>query len=227
MRPGVDWQPSLFDGGTPAHDAAFSGLQRLQLDEHSWVDYCPGWLAGSDAVFAALAEQARWQQRTVHMYDRQVLEPRLTAGWSTDLPSRDQGIRGDRGTPSGEEFVDHGSERNDEDADTPPVLRDMAAVLSSRYGVRFDRIWVNLYRDGADSVAWHGDRNRLVMTRPLVATVSLGARRRFLLRRRGTTTLTHRLEPGHGDLVVMGGRCQSEWEHTVPKTARQVGPGCP
>jgi alkylated DNA repair dioxygenase AlkB len=100
----------------------------------------------------------------------------------------------------------------------------MAAALSQRYEVGFDRIWVNLYRDGADSVAWHGDRNRLVMTRPLVATVSLGSRRRFLLRRRGTTTATHRIEPGHGDLVVMGGRCQSEWEHTVPKTAQPVGP---
>jgi alkylated DNA repair dioxygenase AlkB len=207
MRPGVDWQPSLFDGGPPALDVSYAALRRIQLDADSWVDYCPGWLAGSDDVFGDLVEQARWQQRTVHMYDRQVLEPRLTAGWSTDLPSSDQGT----------------SDGADE-ADAPPVLRHMAAALSSRYGVGFDRIWVNLYRDGGDSVAWHGDRNRLVMTRPLVATVSLGARRRFLLRRRGTTIATHRLEPGHGDLVVMGGRCQTEWEHTVPKTARPVGP---
>jgi alkylated DNA repair dioxygenase AlkB len=196
MRPELDWQPSLFDGGAPSLDVSYAGIERLQLDEHSWIDYCPGWLAGSDDVFAALAEEARWQQRTVHMYDREVLEPRLTAGWSTEAA----------------------------DADTPGVLRDMAGALSQRYGVDFDRIWVNLYRNGADSVAWHGDRNRLVMTRPLVATVSLGARRRFLLRRRGTTTATHRLEPGHGDLVVMGGRCQSEWEHTVPKTVQRVGP---
>jgi alkylated DNA repair dioxygenase AlkB len=195
MRADVDWQPSLFDGGAPTHDVTFTGLERLQLDEHSWVDYCPGWLAGSDAVFAGLAEEARWQQRTVQMYDRQVLEPRLTAGWSTDAA----------------------------DADTPAVLRGMAGALSSRYGVGFDRIWVNLYRDGADSVAWHGDRNRLVMTEPVVATVSLGARRRFLLRRRGTSRTLHRLEPGHGDLVVMGGACQAEWEHTVPKTNQRVG----
>jgi len=196
MRPDVDWQPSLLDGGLPATDASFRRLTRLQLDEHSWVDHCPGWLSGSDEVFASLSGEARWQQRTVHMYDKQVLEPRLTAGWSTDAA----------------------------DATTPAVLRELTAVLSSRYGVDFDRVWVNLYRGGADSVAWHGDRNRLVMTRPLVATVSLGSRRRFLLRRRGTTTATHRLEPGHGDLVVMGGRCQSEWEHTVPKTTQPVGP---
>jgi alkylated DNA repair dioxygenase AlkB len=196
MRPFVDWQPSLFDGGSPTLDVSYAALRRIDLDENSWVDYCPGWLAGSDEVFAALAEEARWHQRTVHMYDRQVLEPRLTAGWSTDAA----------------------------DDDTPPILGEMATTLSSRYAVGFDRIWVNLYRDGADSVAWHGDRNRLVMTRPVVATVSLGARRRFLLRRRGTTTARHRLEPGHGDLLVMGGQCQSEWEHTVPKTAQKVGP---
>jgi alkylated DNA repair dioxygenase AlkB len=196
MRPELDWQPSLFDGGAPSLDVSYAGIERLQLDEHSWVDYCPGWLAGSDDVFAGLAQEARWQQRTVHMDDREVLEPRLTAGWSAEAAG----------------------------ADTPGVLRDMAGALSQRYGVDFDRIWVNLYRNGADSVAWHGDRNRLVMTRPLVATVSLGARRRFLLRRRGTTSATHRLEPGHGDLVVMGGRCQSEWEHTVPKTVQRVGP---
>jgi len=196
----IDWQPSLFDGGPAALDISCRSLQRIQLDEESWVDYCPGWLTGSDDVFGLLAEQARWQQRTVHMYDRQVLEPRLTAGWSTD--AADPAYDG---------------------LGAPPVLCDMASALSARYAVGFDRIWVNLYRDGADSVAWHGDRNRLVMTRPMVATVSLGSRRRFLLRRRGTTKTLHKLEPGHGDLVVMGGQCQADWEHTVPKTAQRVG----
>jgi alkylated DNA repair dioxygenase AlkB len=195
VRAEVSWQPSLFDGGAPALDVSYACLHRIRLDERSWVDYCPGWLSGSDQVFAELADQARWQQRTVHIYDRALPEPRLTAGWSTDAA----------------------------DDEVPPILTDMADALSGRYAVGFDRIWVNLYRDGADSVAWHGDRNRLVMTNPLVATVSLGARRRFLLRPRGTSRAVHRLEPGHGDLVVMGGACQAEWEHTVPKTAKRVG----
>jgi alkylated DNA repair dioxygenase AlkB len=191
----VAWQPSLFDGGPLGLDLDYTGVRRIHLDERSWVDYCPGWLSGSDIVFDALAGEARWQQRTVHMYDRVLPEPRLTAGWSTDA----------------------------EDETLPPMLREMADALSGRYPVGFDRIWVNLYRDGQDSVAWHGDRNRLVMTRPMVATVSLGARRKFLLRRRGTSRTVHRLEPGHGDLVVMGGECQAEWEHTVPKTKLPVG----
>jgi alkylated DNA repair dioxygenase AlkB len=133
VRATLAWQPSLFDGGPVALDTDYGPLRRIVLDERSWVDYCPGWLSGSDVVFDALAGEARWQQRMVHIYDRVVPEPRLTAGWSTDA----------------------------DDATTPPVLRDMATELSSRYGVGFDSIWVNLYRDGADSVAWHGDRNRL------------------------------------------------------------------
>jgi len=200
VRAEIDWQPSLFDGGPPCLDPSYAGIRRIVLDERSWVDYCPNWLAGSDEVFDLLAGEARWQQRTVRMYDHAVLEPRLTAGWSADIDNPDGG-----GT------------------DAPPILAEMARGLSTRYGVGFDRIWVNLYRGGADSVAWHGDRNRLVMTRPLVATVSLGARRRFLLRPRGTSRAVYRLEPGHGDLVVMGGHCQAEWEHTVPKTAKRVG----
>jgi alkylated DNA repair dioxygenase AlkB len=195
VRAAIAWQPSLYDGGPLALDLDYVGMRRIVLDDNSWVDYCPGWLSGSDIVFDELAGEARWQQRTVKMYDRTLPEPRLTAGWSTDAS----------------------------DDAVPPTLRSMAEALSARYTVGFDRIWVNLYRDGADSVAWHGDRNRLVMTRPMVATVSLGARRKFLLRRRGTSKTLHRLEPGHGDLVVMGGECQVEWEHTVPKTKQSVG----
>jgi alkylated DNA repair dioxygenase AlkB len=99
----------------------------------------------------------------------------------------------------------------------------MCRLLSERYAICFDSVWVNLYRDGRDSVAWHGDRNRHAMTRPMVATVSVGARRKFQLRRRGTSRIEHTLMPGLGDLVVMGGECQNEWEHTVPKTASAVG----
>lgn len=191
----VALQGSLFDGGPPRADATFAGLRRIALDDRSWVDHAPGWLQGSDALFTELLDTGRFSQRTVRMYDRTLPEPRLTAGWSTDV----------------------------EGGDLPEALRALAAPLSARYGVDFDRIWVNLYRDGRDSVAWHGDRNRHTQTNPLVATVSLGARRRFLLRPVGGRTQVE-LHPGHGDLVVMGGACQHEWEHTVPKEARAVGP---
>ncbi|HVT63672.1 MAG TPA: alpha-ketoglutarate-dependent dioxygenase AlkB [Mycobacteriales bacterium] len=188
------WQPSLLDGGEPRIDVSYEGLRRIVLDERSWVDYCPGWLSGSDSVFELLASTGEWRQRTRKMWDHEVLEPRLTAGWSPTA------------------------------SEAPPVLGEMCGLLSARYSVEFDSVWVNLYRNEQDSVAWHGDTNRLTMESPLVATVSLGARRRFLLRRRGSSRIAHELRPGAGDLVVMGGRCQHDWEHTVPKTAKSVGP---
>ncbi len=190
----VALQGSLFDGGEPEADTSFAGLRRIELDASSWVEHVPGWLRGADELFARLLATGRFEQREVWMYDRRVLEPRLTAGWSADV----------------------------EAAELPAALREISAVLSDRYGVGFDRIWVNLYRDGRDSVAWHGDRNRHTHRNPLVATVSLGARRRFLLRPRGGRT-AHTLRLGSGDLVVMGGACQHDWEHTVPKEVKAVG----
>jgi alkylated DNA repair dioxygenase AlkB len=191
----LSWQGSLFDGGPPQIDVSFEGLARVQLDETSWIDHCPGWLTGSDELFAQLLETGKWGQRQVHMYDKLVMEPRLTAGFSTDVA----------------------------DESTPEALVQITTALGARYGVGFDRVWVNLYRDGNDSVAWHGDRNAKVHRNPMVATVSLGARRKFYLRRKGTTTTTHRFLLGHGDLVVMGGACQHDWEHTVPKVAKAEG----
>ena len=190
------WQQSLFDGGPPRIDVSFAALERLALDATSWIDYCPGWLSGFDELFAQLLATANWGQRQVHMYDRLVMEPRLTAGFSTDV----------------------------RDESTPDALVEITDVLSARYAARLDRVWVNLYRDGSDSVAWHGDRNAKVHRNPLVATVSLGARRKFQLRPKGTSTVVHTLMPGHGDLVVMGGACQHDWEHTVPKVAKAPGP---
>jgi hypothetical protein len=190
----IGLQTSLFDDGPPRADVDFTGIRRQVLDERSWVDYAPGWLSGSDELFLQLMDTGRFSQRTVHLWERTVPEPRLTAGWSEEVDGPGM----------------------------PESLQRIAAALSERYGVAFDRIWVNLYRDGRDSVAWHGDRNRHTHRDPLVCTVSLGARRRFLLRPIGGRTQLE-LRPGHGDLVVMGGACQHEWQHTVPKDAKAVG----
>lgn len=219
MEPTLAWQGSLFDGGPPEVDVSFAGLRRITLDERSWVDYCPGWLRGSDELFAELLARGEWRQRELWMYERKVREPRLTAGWTVtdgEEPVRTwtRHVHGDQ----------EGGRADPEAASTPTALRSMTTVLSERYGVQLDSVWVNLYRDGGDSVAWHGDRNAKVIENPLVVTVSLGARRKFLLRPKGTTRSTQRLDPGGGDLVVMGGACQHAWEHCVPKTAKAVGP---
>lgn len=190
--PALDWQRSLLDDGAVRPDPGFCGLRRHRLDATAWVEHVPGWLAGSEQLFEELLATGRWRQREREMYGRMLPEPRLTA-WFPWEP--------DSGVP------------------LPPVLEDVRAVLSTRYRVTFDSVLVNLYRDGRDSVAWHRDRVHRVLAEPMVATVSLGARRRFLLRPRGGGASLLSLDLGAGDLVVMGGTCQQGFEHTVPKVA--------
>jgi alkylated DNA repair dioxygenase AlkB len=99
-----------------------------------------------------------------------------------------------------------------------PVLGEMVELLSGHYGITMDRVSAGWYRTGADSVAWHGDRIARELAHSIVATVSLGGPRRFLIRPKGGGESTG-FDLGQGDLVVMGGACQRLWEHTVPKVA--------
>ncbi len=101
----------------------------------------------------------------------------------------------------------------------PPPCDEIVAALTDRYGLDLSAVSANLYRDGADSVAWHGDTLGRRREQTVVAIVSLGAPRRLLLRPKGGGGSSIRLTPGHGDLVVMGGTCQRTWDHSVPKCA--------
>ncbi len=193
--PDLAWQPSLLEADAESDvDGLFSASRRIQLDASSWVDHAPGWVSGSDGLFARLLESTDWGQRSRRMYDHHVLEPRLTSWWSAD---------------SGEVLE-------------PAVLERMRSVLSARYGVELDSMGLNLYRDGRDSVAWHGDRIARTIAEPVVAIVSVGEPRKFLLRPRGGGRSTGFLL-GRGDLLVTGGATQRVWEHTVPKV-RSAGP---
>ena len=109
-----------------------------------------------------------------------------------------------------------------------PILASASIALSDRYGEMLDQFGFALYRDGNDSVAWHGDTIGRTRTRAVVATVSLGTPRRFALRPapklpadRETEVWPRpraiRFDLGHGDLVVMGGTAQRTWQHAVPK----------
>jgi alkylated DNA repair dioxygenase AlkB len=97
------------------------------------------------------------------------------------------------------------------------VIPQIVDSLSTRYGIRMDQVSAGWYRDGNDSVAYHGDRIARERPRSMVATVSLGGARRFLIRPKEGGE-THSFSLGHGDLVVMGGSCQRTWEHAIPKT---------
>lgn len=193
--PDVTWQPSLFESDeTPGIDESFSTLSRIELDETSWLDHAPDWVTGSDLLFAELVESKEWGQRTRKMYDKVVVEPRLTSGW-----------RAESGDPL-----------------EPAILERMRRVLSDRYEVEFDSVGLNLYRDGKDSVAWHRDRIKKEVVDPIVVLVSLGDRRKFLVRPYGGGR-SKTLMLGRGDLLVTGGKFQREWEHSVPKVA-SAGP---
>jgi alkylated DNA repair dioxygenase AlkB len=103
--------------------------------------------------------------------------------------------------------------------DRPPIVEEMRAALSERYNQEFLAIGANLYRDGRDSVAWHGDRVARTLPEATIAIVSLGGPRRFLLRPKGGgRSVRHEL--ASGDLLVMGGSCQRTWQHSIPKVAR-------
>ena len=173
-------------------------VQRRHLTDGAWIDLRPRWIAGADTLFERLHDGVTWHAERRPMYDKVVDVPRLLSFFDEHDPLPD------------------------------PALVDAKAALDAHYaaelGERFATAGLCLYRDGRDSVAWHGDRiGRGNREDTMVALIVLGAPRALLLRPRGGgATIRHDL--GHGDLLVMGGSCQRTWEHAVPKTAKPVGP---
>ena len=192
-------QGSLLDlSGQAGPGSLGSSVRRTTLARGAWIDLRPGWIAGADALFERLAGTVPWRAEKRHMYDRVVDVPRLLC------------------------FYDEGQPLPD------PVLEDARKRLNEHYGAElgepFRTAGLCLYRNGRDSVAWHGDTTGRGRTQDtMVAIVSLGTPRSLLLRPRGGgRAIRHDL--GHGDLLVMGGSCQRTWEHAVSKTARATGP---
>ncbi|WKD36253.1 alpha-ketoglutarate-dependent dioxygenase AlkB [Streptomyces xanthophaeus] len=192
-------QGSLFDQGDEIRLGPLGGMRRTDLGAGAWVDHLPGWLSGADALFERLAADVPWQAERRQMYEREVDVPRLLAFYAADEP------------------LPHAS------------LTEAREVLTAHYaaelGEPFTTAGLCLYRDGRDSVAWHGDRTGRSRTEDtMVAIVSVGDPRDLAFRPRDGGATLLRLPLGHGDLVVMGGSCQRTMEHAVPKSARAVGP---
>ncbi|MFI7217236.1 alpha-ketoglutarate-dependent dioxygenase AlkB [Micromonospora maritima] len=199
----VAYQPSMLDlaeqGPTLGPLAGPTGLRRHELGRGAWVDHLPGWVRGSDPVLDTLLRDVPWRAERRTMYDTEVDVPRLLCWYAAGRP------------------LPH------------PVLTAARDALTRHYAPELGEPFVTagmcLYRDGRDSVAWHGDtQGRSAHTDTMVAIVSFGSPRQLLLRPRGGGGTSLRFPLGHGDLVVMGGSCQRTWEHAVPKTARPVGP---
>ncbi|MFE0518449.1 alpha-ketoglutarate-dependent dioxygenase AlkB [Streptomyces sp. NPDC058954] len=191
-------QGSLFDQTDQLRLGPLDGIRRTTLGFGAWIDVLPGWLSGSDALFERLAAEVPWRAERRQMYDQVVDVPRLLSFYGVDDP------------------LPH------------PVLDEARAALSAHYaeelGEPFTTAGLCYYRDGRDSVAWHGDRiGRGAREDTMVAILSVGAPRDLLLRPvRGGESVRRPL--GHGDLIVMGGSCQRTWEHCVPKSTRASGP---
>lgn len=194
----MDFQASLLDTDDVASIGPLVGLQRRDLGDGAWVDLLPGWVSGADPLFLTLQTAVPWRAEKREMYDSVVDVPRLlrSYGAGDDLPD--------------------------------PALARARDGLSDHYadelGEPFVTAGLCYYRDGRDSVAWHGDRiGRGRDEDTMVAIVSLGAPRRLSLRPRGGGEQLG-FVVGHGDLLVMGGSCQRTWDHAVLKTAKPVGP---
>jgi alkylated DNA repair dioxygenase AlkB len=190
-------QPSMWD---LAEESALGPLAvtRHHLSRGAWVDHLPGWVSGSDAVLEVLLGDIGWRADRRQMYEREVAVPRLLRWYGRD------------------EVLPH------------PLLTAARTALNAHYagelGEPFVTAGMCLYRDGRDSVAWHGDRiGRGRSADTMVAIVSFGSPRPLMLRPVGGGE-SLRFPLGHGDLVVMGGSCQRTWEHCIPKTAKAVGP---
>ncbi|MGW1724070.1 alpha-ketoglutarate-dependent dioxygenase AlkB [Streptomyces sp. NPDC002306] len=192
-------QGSLFDQTDRMRLGRLDEARRTELGHGAWIDVLPGWLAGADALFEQLAAEVPWRAERRTMYDQVVDVPRLLAFYGADDP------------------LPH------------PVLTRARTQLCARYadelGEPFTTAGLCYYRDGRDSVAWHGDRiGRGAREDTMVAILSVGTPRDLLLRPLRGAGATVRRPLGHGDLIVMGGSCQRTWEHCVPKTARAAGP---
>ncbi len=193
-------QGSLLDlAEACAFDPLAAGTERHPLEHGAWVDLRRGWLRGADRLLDRLLGEVPWRAERRQMYDAVVDVPRLTSFYSADQPLPD------------------------------PVLTQARELLSDHYepelGERFATAGLCLYRDGRDSVAWHGDRvGRSRVEDTMVAILSLGSPRPLLLRPRDGGPTALRLPLGHGDLVVMGGSCQRTWDHSIPKSSAAVGP---
>lgn len=183
----------------PVQESLFELSERRQLGDGAWVDVRSGWLPDGADLVSELQTMIPWRAERRQMYDRVLDVPRLMS--SHDLTS----------------------------ADAPhPVIARLRRRLNDIYagelGEPFTSAGLCLYRDGSDSVAWHGDTiGRGATEDTMIAIVSVGATRTLALRPRGGGPAL-RLPQRHGDLLVMGGSCQRTWEHAIPKTATPTGP---
>ena len=179
---------------------------RIALGGGAWLDYLSAWIGAPDAdrLLVALRDELAWEHREIVMFGRRVLQPRLIA-WAGSLGYRYSGQTLEPRAP------------------TSTTATLMARVVEHTR-VPFNHVLVNRYRDGADSIGLHADDEPELGRDPVVATFSLGATRRFVLKpRRAQFGPSRSFAVDHGSLLVMGGTCQRHYVHGVPRQAGVAG----
>jgi alkylated DNA repair dioxygenase AlkB len=202
----LGWQvwraPVRHAGAVPPGVNKEAAAQRIQLDDTSWVDVTRGWVTDAEDLFHHLLTTTPWQTSKLFRYEQFVEEKRLGAGWR-------------RGQP-----LPH------------PALAEITRTIQRNYRVEFPGFGIIQYRDGNDGQGFHRDTDMRWLDDTVIAVLSLGAQRPWLLRPRANRLIdapnkgaTHDLSPASGDLLVMGGRCQADWEHSVQylNNRRDVG----
>ncbi|MEX1218695.1 MAG: alpha-ketoglutarate-dependent dioxygenase AlkB [Acidimicrobiales bacterium] len=186
-------QPALFEG-QPSGPGLGLTVIRNAMD-----------VVAADAAFTALRTKVEWRQDHLKMFGNLIPVPRLEA-WVAD-EGLDYTYSGIHHEP--DQWIDE--------------LAELCDLSSSHTGTRFNSVLCNLYRDGSDGVDWHADDEPEFGPMPVIASWSLGATRRFDLRRVDDHSIKVGLELHHGDLVIMSGTTQTLWRHRVPKTKKPVG----
>lgn len=185
----------------PAGDALGYAMDasRVDLGRGAWIAYVAEWIAADEAtaLLEQLTAELPWEQRPIVVAGREVMQPRLLA-WGGDLPYR----------YSGQQI---------EPRPLHPALAELMARAAAACEVPFNHAMANRYRDGRDSIGMHADSEPELGREPVIAAVSLGVRRRFVLERKGRRRARRNLRLAHGSLLVMGGTCQQAWYHGVPR----------
>ena len=178
-------------------------MQRIELQAGAWVESWEGWLPGPEAgaLASALVRELALEQRHIVLFGKPVLQPRLIA-WAGELPYRYSG-------------------QTLEPRPWPSTVRTIAARVGDVAGAPFNHVLINRYRDGKDSMGYHADAEPELGPDPVVATLSLGQTRRFVLRRHERSDEAPLVLPLHdGGLLIMGGTCQRHYRHAIPRETR-------
>jgi alkylated DNA repair dioxygenase AlkB len=175
----------------------------LHILKDAAVHYQEQWITAENAtaLFARLRAELHWQQQPIRMFGRMIMQPRLTAWY------------GDKGAAYTYSGLKH---------EPLPWTKELLALrqkLETETGFGFNSVLCNCYRSGTDSMGWHSDDEPELGPDPVIASVSLGQPRRFLLRHKTNDSQKHTLLLGHGSLLLMHGETQRNWKHSLPRTS--------